>query len=41
MPAVNRHQRHDDAETDEVNEDRQENDEQRWFAIHVLNKRKF
>ena len=28
MPAVNRHQRHDDAEADEVNEDRQENDEQ-------------
>ena len=34
MPAVNRHQRHDNAETDEVNEDRQENDEQRWLAIH-------
>jgi hypothetical protein len=28
MPAEDRHQRHDDAETDEVNEDRQENNEQ-------------
>jgi hypothetical protein len=28
MPAEDRHQRHDDAESDEVNEDRQENDEQ-------------
>ena len=28
MPAEDGHQRHDDAETDEVNEDRQENDEQ-------------
>ena len=35
MPAEDRHQRHDDAETDEVNEDRQENDEQGWFAVHV------
>ena len=35
MPAEDRHQRHDDAETDEVNEDRQENNEQRWLAIHV------
>ena len=32
VPAEDGHQRHDDAETDEVNEDRQENDEQRWFA---------
>ena len=28
MPGENRHQRHDDAKTDEVNEDRQENDEE-------------
>ena len=35
MPAEDRHQRHDDAEADEVNEDRQENNEQRWFAVHV------
>ena len=35
MPAEDRHQRHDDAESDEVNEDRQENDEQRWLAVHV------
>lgn len=41
MPAEDGHQWHDDAETDEVNEDRQENDEQRWFAIHVGNEREF
>ena len=35
MPAEDRHQRHDDAESNEVNEDRQENNEQRWFAVHV------
>jgi len=36
MPAEDWHQRHDDAEADEVNEDRQENDEQRWLAVHVF-----
>ena len=36
MPGVNRHQRHDDAKTNQVNEDREKNNEQRWFAIHVL-----
>ena len=39
--AVNGYQRHNDAETDEVNEDRQENDEQRWFAFHVYNEWEF
>jgi hypothetical protein len=35
MPAEERHQRHDDAEADEVNEDREKNDEHGGFAIHV------
>jgi hypothetical protein len=34
MPAVKRHQRHDDAKADEVNEDGQKNDEQRRLAVH-------
>jgi hypothetical protein len=35
MPAEQRHQRHDDAKADEVNEDREKNDEHGRFAIHV------
>ena len=30
--AINRHQRHDDAKADEVNENRQENDQDRRFS---------
>ena len=37
MPAVTAAQRHDDAETDEVNEDREKDDEHGRFAIHNCN----
>ena len=35
VPAVNWHERHDDAKADEVNEDREQDDEDGRFAIHV------
>ena len=39
VPAVNRHQRHHDAEPDQVNEDRQENDQDGRLSHEGISKR--
>ena len=40
MAAEHWHERHNDAEADEVNEDREKNHEHGRFAIHICHKRK-